>query len=37
VIVLDTSVIAELMRQDPDDAVFRWVDQYPADEVSLRP
>jgi predicted nucleic acid-binding protein len=35
VIVLDTSVIAELMRQDPNDAVVRWVDQYPADEVFI--
>jgi predicted nucleic acid-binding protein len=35
VIVLDTNVISELMRQDPDDAVVRWVDQYPADEVFI--
>jgi predicted nucleic acid-binding protein len=35
VIVLDTNVISELMRQDPDDAVLRWVDQYPADEVFI--
>jgi predicted nucleic acid-binding protein len=33
VIVLDTNVISELMRQDPDDTVVRWVDRYPADEV----
>jgi predicted nucleic acid-binding protein len=35
VIVLDTNVISELMRQDPDDAVVRWVDRYPADEVFI--
>lgn len=32
-IVLDTNVVSELMRQVPDDTVVRWVDRYPADEV----
>jgi toxin FitB len=35
VIVLDTNVISELMRQDPADTVVRWVDQYPADDVFI--
>ncbi|MBP2323841.1 putative nucleic acid-binding protein [Kibdelosporangium banguiense] len=34
-IVLDTDVISELMRQDPDDTVVQWVDRYPADEVFI--
>lgn len=34
-IVLDTNVISELMRQDPDDTVVHWVDRYPADEVFI--
>jgi predicted nucleic acid-binding protein len=34
-IVLDTNVISELMRHDPDDTVVHWVDQYPADEVFI--
>ncbi|TCO56866.1 type II toxin-antitoxin system VapC family toxin [Actinocrispum wychmicini] len=34
-IVLDTDVISELMRRDPDDNVVRWVDRYPADEVFI--
>jgi predicted nucleic acid-binding protein len=33
VIVLDTNVVSELMRQAPDDGVVRWVDRYPAKEV----
>jgi predicted nucleic acid-binding protein len=33
VIVLDTNVVSELMRQVPDDNVVRWVDQYPYGEV----
>jgi len=35
VIVLDTNVVSELMRQVPDDTVVRWVDRYPADEVFI--
>jgi predicted nucleic acid-binding protein len=35
VIVLDTNVISELMRQVPSDDVLRWVDRYPADEVFI--
>jgi predicted nucleic acid-binding protein len=35
VIVLDTNVISELMRQDPHDTVVHWVDRYPADEVFI--
>jgi predicted nucleic acid-binding protein len=35
VIVLDTSVVAELMRQAPDDGVVGWVDQYPAADVFI--
>jgi predicted nucleic acid-binding protein len=35
VIVLDTNVVSELMRQSPDDGVVRWVDRYPADEVFI--
>jgi predicted nucleic acid-binding protein len=35
VIVLATDVVSELMRQVPDDAVVRWVDRYPADEVFI--
>lgn len=34
-IVLDTNIISELMRQDPNETVVRWVDQYPADEVFI--
>ena len=34
-IVLDTNVISELMRQAPDDTVVRWVDRYPVDEVFI--
>lgn len=34
-IVLDTNVVSELMRQDPDDRVVQWVDRYPADEVFI--
>lgn len=34
-IVLDTNVVSELMRQVPDGAVVRWVDRYPADEVFI--
>jgi toxin FitB len=35
VIVLDTNVVSELMRQVPDDSVVRWVDHYPADDVFI--
>jgi predicted nucleic acid-binding protein len=35
VIVLDTNVVSELMRQSPDDGVIRWVDRYPAEEVFI--
>ena len=34
-IVLDTNVVSELMRQSPDDNVVRWVDRYPASEVFI--
>ncbi|MGW4208777.1 PIN domain-containing protein [Lentzea sp. NPDC004789] len=34
-IVLDTNVVSELMRQAPNDEVVRWVDRYPADEVFI--
>ncbi|MFC0545019.1 type II toxin-antitoxin system VapC family toxin [Kutzneria chonburiensis] len=34
-IVLDTNVVSELMRQSPDERVVRWVDRYPADEVFI--
>ncbi|GLZ31298.1 ribonuclease VapC [Lentzea sp. NBRC 105346] len=34
-IVLDTNVVSELMRQAPSDEVVRWVDRYPADEVFI--
>ncbi|MDX8035118.1 type II toxin-antitoxin system VapC family toxin [Lentzea sp. BCCO 10_0856] len=34
-IVLDTNVVSELMRQLPNDEVIRWVDRYPADEVFI--
>ncbi|MEU7477459.1 type II toxin-antitoxin system VapC family toxin [Lentzea sp. NPDC042327] len=34
-IVLDTNVVSELMRQVPNDEVVRWVDRYPADEVFI--
>jgi predicted nucleic acid-binding protein len=33
VIVLDTNVVSELMRQVPDDSVVRWVDRHPYGEV----
>ncbi|GAA4027226.1 type II toxin-antitoxin system VapC family toxin [Allokutzneria multivorans] len=32
-IVLDTNVISEFMRHEPDDGVVRWLDQYPREEV----
>jgi toxin FitB len=35
VIVLDTNVVPELMRQTPDDGVVRWVDRYPAEDVFI--
>jgi toxin FitB len=34
-IVLDTDVVSELMRQSPDDGVVRWVDRYPHGEVFI--
>lgn len=34
-IVLDTNVVSELMRQAPDDSVVSWVDQYPAGDVFI--
>ncbi|WP_158843171.1 type II toxin-antitoxin system VapC family toxin [Saccharothrix deserti] len=34
-IVLDTNVVSELMRQVPDDGVVRWVDRYPAEDVFI--
>jgi toxin FitB len=35
VIVLDTNVVSELMRREPDRNVLAWVDQCPADLVFL--
>jgi toxin FitB len=35
VIVLDTNVISELMRQAPDELVVRWVDRFPYGEVFI--
>lgn len=34
-IVLDTDVVSELMRQAPEVNVVSWVDQYPPDEVFI--
>ncbi|WP_019812985.1 type II toxin-antitoxin system VapC family toxin [Saccharomonospora saliphila] len=34
-IVLDTNVVSELTRAEPDAGVVDWVDRYPADEVFL--
>ena len=34
-IVLDTNVVSELMRKEPDRNVLAWVDQCPADLVFL--
>lgn len=34
-IILDTNVVSELMRQIPEVDVVRWVDQYAADEVFI--
>ncbi|ONI88356.1 VapC toxin family PIN domain ribonuclease [Saccharothrix sp. ALI-22-I] len=34
-IVLDTNVVSELMRQVPDDGVVRWVDRYSAEDVFI--
>lgn len=34
-IVLDTDVVSELMRQAPNAEVLTWVDQYPADDVYI--
>lgn len=34
-IVLDTNVVSELMRREPDENVLAWVDQHPADLVFL--
>jgi len=33
VIILDTNVISEVMRADPDEAVLRWFDQQPSSSV----
>jgi predicted nucleic acid-binding protein len=33
VILLDTNVVAELMRDAPDESVLHWLDRCPADEV----
>jgi toxin FitB len=35
VIVLDTNVVSELIRPEPDPNVLGWVDHYPADLVFL--
>ena len=32
-IVLDTEVLTELMRAEPNDAVVRWLDAYPLREI----
>lgn len=34
-IVLDTNVVSDLMRTEPDRKVLNWVDQLPADRVFL--
>ncbi len=34
-IVLDTNVLSELMRHEPDAVVVEWVDRQPADDVYL--
>lgn len=34
-IVLDTNVVSELMRPDPDDHVLHWVDSKPADDLHI--
>lgn len=34
-IVLDTNVVSELMRQEPEENVVSWVDRYPADHVFI--
>lgn len=34
-IVLDTNVVSELMRQSPDADIVGWVDRYPADDVFI--
>jgi predicted nucleic acid-binding protein len=33
VIVLDTNVVSELMRQAPEPRVVLWIDRFPADDV----
>jgi predicted nucleic acid-binding protein len=35
VILLDTNVVSELMRAEPDTAVLRWVDRQPQDVLWL--
>jgi predicted nucleic acid-binding protein len=35
VIVLDTNVVSELMRQAPEPGVVRWVDRFPAEDIFL--
>lgn len=32
-IVLDTNVVSELMRKEPESAVVSWVDEFPSAEV----
>jgi toxin FitB len=34
-IVLDTDVVSELMRQAPEESVVRWVDRYSAEDVFI--
>ncbi|MDV6011914.1 type II toxin-antitoxin system VapC family toxin [Haloechinothrix sp. LS1_15] len=34
-IVLDTNVISELMRREPEPAVLTWLDHHPADDVFI--
>lgn len=34
-IVLDTNVVSELMRQAPAESVVSWVDRYPAEDVFI--
>ena len=32
-VLLDTNVLSELMRPDPNEGVVRWIDEQPDDEV----
>jgi toxin FitB len=35
VILLDTNVVSELMRAEPEVAVLQWVDEQPVDDVYI--